>query len=737
MAKLQVVSKDTVGYGFVPQEFLADGQDEYTIRNLQSKYSEDAWRNLRPNEIETLVANGNTSDDWEKLLVTDEFDAKQIRNCEFFGLVRIGKISNVSLTYHDLTVPVGITNSRIISCDIGSNTAIHHVRHLSHYIIGDNVMLLNIDEMHTSDYAKFGNGFLKQGESESLRIWLDLGNEAGGRGVIPFDGMTSGDAFLWSRRRDDTELMKRLAEITQNQFDAKRGYYGEIASNCVIKNSRTIKDIKVGPCAYIKGANKLKNLTINSSEDEPTQIGEGVELVNGIIASGCHIFYGCKAVRFIMGTNSNLKYGARLINSYLGDNSTISCCEILYNLIFPAHEQHHNNSFLTASLVMGQSNIAAGATIGSNHNSRSNDGEIVAGRGFWPGLCTTLKHSSRFASFTLIAKGDYPGELDIPLPFALLSNDTANDQLCVIPAYWWLYNMYALARNSWKFNARDNRHTKIQNIEFDYLAPDTIEEIFTALRLLELWAGKSVARHEGRPAATSDEDMINLGRSVLTDETRAKTLDTLEVFGENMEKSRRKVIILKVRAAWNAYREMLHFYGVKNLLDYMSSNENVRLEDMVSAPSAKIPRETQWTNVGGQIVLTTDLDAVCDSVKDKSLSDWAEIHVAYDRLWEKYPADKRQHAFAALLDVMGAQAMTTDIWNAALDKAVEIQKYICEQTCQTRLKDFENHFRQITFRNNAEMQAVVGTIEDNSFVRQVREETAAFEKLVNTIRQRG
>jgi hypothetical protein len=42
--------------------------------------------------------------------------------------------------------------------------------------------------------------------------------------------------------------------------------------------------------------------------------------------------------------------------------------------------------FYALRLVMGQSNIAAGATIGSNHNSRGADGEIIMGRGFWPGL---------------------------------------------------------------------------------------------------------------------------------------------------------------------------------------------------------------------------------------------------------------------------------------------------------------------------------------------------------------
>jgi hypothetical protein len=197
-----------------------------------------------------------------------------------------------------------------------------------------------------------------------------------------------------------------------------------------------------------------------------------VKLVNGIVDYGCRIFYGVKAVRFFMASHSQLKYGARLINSYLGNNSTISCCEVLNSLIFPAHEQHHNNSFLCAALVAGQSNMAAGATIGSNHNSRSPDGEIVAGRGFWPGLCVSLKHNSKFASFTILAKGDYPVELNIPIPFSLISNDVSNDQLLVMPGYWFLHNMYALARNSWKYSDRDKRTDKTQLIEFSFLGPD-------------------------------------------------------------------------------------------------------------------------------------------------------------------------------------------------------------------------------------------------------------------------
>src|SRR5690606_29947232 len=160
------------------------------------------------------------------------------------------------------------------------------------------------------------------------------------------------------------------------------------------------------------------------------------------------------------------------INSYLGNNSTISCCEVLNSLIFPFHEQHHNNSFLCAALLQGQTNMAAGATIGSNHNSRSPDGEISAGRGCWPGLCVSLKDDSRFACFAILAKGDSAAVLNIASSFSLIHNDVTPDQLVVMPAYWFQHNMYAPARNAWKYGDRDKRTQRLQLIEHDFLAPD-------------------------------------------------------------------------------------------------------------------------------------------------------------------------------------------------------------------------------------------------------------------------
>ncbi|HET7898137.1 MAG TPA: DUF4954 family protein, partial [Flavisolibacter sp.] len=470
----------SIGYDFIESTYLPEGKNEYYLRNFQNRNG-ISYRNLTAYEIEVLVRNRNTSDDWNKIQVSDAFNPELVKNCKFFGLVRIGKLESIALEYHNLIMPVGLYDSTIISCDFGDNVIINNVNYMSHYIVGNEVMIANVNELHVTDHAKFGNGIVKEGEPEEVRIWLEVCNENGGRKILPFNGMLPGDAWLWSKYRDDEALLDRFKQLTEKKFDKQRGYYGKIGNNCVIKNTAIIKDVWVGDDAYIKGANKLKNLTINSSPEAPSQIGEGCELVNGIIGFGCRIFYGVKAVRFFMASHSQLKYGARLINSFLGNNATISCCEVLNSLIFPFHEQHHNNSFLIAATVMGQSNIAAGATLGSNHNSRAADGELITARGFWPGLCVSLKHNSKFASFTLVAKGDYPAELNIPMPFCLVSNDVTNNKLIIMPAYWFQYNLYALARNAAKYADRDKRNKKIQHIEFSFLAPDSINEIFTAL----------------------------------------------------------------------------------------------------------------------------------------------------------------------------------------------------------------------------------------------------------------
>ena len=724
-----------LGYNFIPAEFLKAGQDEYVYRNHQNR-SGIQYRHLTAYEIEGLVRNNNTSDNWNNIFVSDFFNPSLVKNCKFYGLVRISKLEPFFLSFSDLKVPVGLYNSTIISTDFGDNVCIDNVNYLSHCIIGNEVIINNVNELVTTNHAKFGNGILKQGEDESVRIWLELCNENGGRSVIPFNDMLPGDAYLWSKYRDDTALLDKFKEFTEVQYKNERGYYGKIGARTVIKNCSIIKDVWIGEDAYIKGANKLKNLTINSGVKGTTQIGEGVELVNGIIGFGCRIFYGVKAVRFIMASNSQLKYGARLINSYLGNNATISCCEVLNTLIFPAHEQHHNNSFLCAALIMGQSNIAAGATIGSNHNSRGADGEIVAGRGFWPGLCVSLKHNSQFASYTMISKGDYPTELNIHIPFCLISNDVSNDHLTVMPGYWFMYNMYAIARNTWKYQDRDKRVDKIQHIEYDFLAPDTVNEMFKSLNYLEKLIGKAyLLKEELITDKTTEENFIKTGKKLL--ESHNPIVFELEIVADDLENSHRKVVILKAAKAYYLFKELIAYYGSSQLIKFIQKRSFKSVEDVVNILSPKLKRK-EWVNVGGQLLLKDDVESLKAHIKEGKLVGWDAVHHWYAEKGTQYQEKKLKHALASLAEINGWNLKQLDANNLSSLIAANIatKEWITQNIYESRAKDYKSSYRAMVYDNQEEMENVVGKLEDNTFINQQVEEMAAFRKEMENLKNR-
>jgi hypothetical protein len=719
----------SLGYNFIDRKFLPKGKNEYYLRNIQNRNG-IVYRQLTAYEIESLVRNNNTSDDWNKVLVSDAFNPELVKNCKFFGLVRIGKLEPWYLEFHNLRMQVGLYNSTIISCDFGDNVAINNVNYMSHYITGNEVMIINVNELATTDHSKFGNGIVKEGESEEVRIWLEICNENGGRNVIPFNGMLPGDAFLWSRHRSDDKLMAKFKEFTEKKFDQKRGYYGKIGDRTIIKNTRIIKDVWIGSDAYIKGANKLKNLTINSSPEAKSQIGEGCELVNGIIGYGCKAFYGVKAVRFVLASHSQLKYGARLINSYLGNNATISCCEVLNSLIFPAHEQHHNNSFLCAALVMGQSNMAAGATIGSNHNSRSADGEIIAGRGFWPGLCVSLKYNSKFATFSLIAKGDFPAELNIPLPFSLISNDVSNNKLVVMPAYWFMYNMYALARNAAKYTQRDQRTEKMQLLEYDFLAPDSVNEIFLALHLLKKYTGQAAAKKN--KTSLSEQQLCRLGEQLL--EEKSSLPDELEILAEGFENTDRKTELVKVLPAYHIYKELVVYYGISQLISFISFHKIKSWETLWEALPARA-RRGNWINTGGQLIPETAVNSLIKNIHSGKVKSWDDVHAFYQQCGDMYNEQKWQHAFASMLEITNTPFLEFDkkVLKKLLLQALETKEWMVKEIYDSRAKDYHNAFRTMVYDTKEEMEKVIGKLEDNSFINDQVKELKQFRSQINNI----
>lgn len=607
--------------------------------SIKTIMSRPSYRNLTPAEIERLERHGNYAADWSAVRVADPFCPECIRDSTFMGAVSIGSIENRRRTDGDLTLPEGIYRSTLADTVLGNHPAIHNVHMLSGYTIGDNALLFNIDEMTcTADPRRMA--------------WLEPMNENGGRRLLPFGGMTTGDAYLWARYRGRKALMEKLEQFTYDKLRADGSRCGLLGDNVVMKNTKSVH-----------------NLTVRSSADDPSRVDTCIALHDGVIGYGSTVEHGVIAERFLLGEHVHLEYGLRLNDTVVGDNSTLARCEVGNSIIFPAHEQHHNNSFLIAGLIMGQSNIAAGGTIGSNHNSRTADGELCAGRGFWPGLCCSFKHSSRFASYCLLAKADYPAELDIKLPFALVNNNQSKDQLEVMPAYWWMYNMYAMDRNSKKFAKRDKRVYKAQHIEFDNLAPDTAEEIIRGMELLRGW----MARAGGGA-----------------------------VYADGMEKSKRRTLVIKAREGLQAYEEMLVYYAMK----YLTAACGDALPSPAMAHGAA--RTTEWVNLGGQLVARDDMERLIADVESGALDGWNAIHGRLDTLWQAYPSQRDTHAYQLLCALEGTESLDAAQWQRLRQRYAAICRYIDDQIRLSRHKDEVNPFRTMTFWDADEAAAVLG-----------------------------
>ena len=710
----------------VKVEQLAENEIKNVPKNLF-----EGKRHLTAKEIEILEKNLNHNSDpsWNNFYVDNEegaFDPSLIHMSFFSGFIVLGKLKKLNLHFNDLILECGIRRSNLHDVVTGDDCVIRNVYYMDNYRIGSRVIIFNIQELCCTKHSKFGNGILKKGEPEEHRIWIGVANENDGRAILPFEDMIPADAYLWSHYREDKKLLDKFKALTENENSRELDTYGIIGNDCVIKNSSIIKDTKIYDSAYIKGAFKLKNITILSSEEEPSQIGEGVELVNGILGYGCKVFYQAIAVRFVIGRNCQVKYGARLLNSVLGDNSTVSCCEILNNLIYPFHEQHHNSSFLIATTVMGQSNIAAGATIGSNHNSRSPDGEIFAKRGFWPGLCSDFKHNSRFASFILISKGSYQYELDIPYPFALVAQGTnGSPKITIIPAWWFMYDMFAITRNKNKFLSRDKRVKKIQHIETDPLAPDTMQEVMAALDRLICLTSEYLKKigNDYMNGADTPEKVYQAAKDFLHQNPQADfTLD------DPVCQKKYGAVIIKPVQSYKMYRKIVKYFATRTLMEFCSSLNHEKLTFELVDKIRQFPLFTEWENAGGQIIPSDKIQELFTNIKKGEIKSWKSVHQFYDQCQSEYEKYKVRYALYLLEQLYSRpiEEFTVDVYRNVTEDVAIVADDIYNASLQSREKDYTDYYRKMTYVSEREMQNVIGILDENSFLCQLNSYTEKF-----------
>jgi hypothetical protein len=296
--------------------------------------------------------------------------------------------------------------------------------------------------------------------------------------------------------------------------------------------------------------------------------------------------------------------------------------------------------------------------------------------------------------------------------------------------------MYAIARNTWKYQDRDKRVDKIQNIEYEFLAPDTINELFDSLVFIEKAIGKAfLLKEELLTPATTDEELIAIGKKLLDEHN--PVVHQLEVMAEGFENSKRQTVIIKAPKAYYLFKELITYYGSCQLINFIKTHSFKTLEDVIHVLSGKLKRK-QWVNIGGQLLLKDEVEQFKQHVKEGKIQGWDGVHHWYAEKGTHYTEQKLKHALASLAEIKNINLKQIDAayLNDLIDEAIATKEWITNSIFESRAKDYDNPYRAMVYENEAEMESVVGRLEDNTFINQQIAELAGFKNEMSELKKR-
>jgi hypothetical protein len=280
--------------------------------------------------------------------------------------------------------------------------------------------------------------------------------------------------------------------------------------------------------------------------------------------------------------------------------------------------------------------------------------------------------------------------------------------------------------------SRDRRFDKSQVIEYDYLAPDSVNEIFGALDLMYRFIAMAHAKKSRRNMP--ENSLVRVGRRLVEEEPAAT--DQLEILAEGFENSERPVQLIKVREGCETFRDMIIYYGMSRLLWFIEEKkigswQKLRLALPTSA------RRDPWKNIGGQLMPAQHIRTLTGQVRSGKIKSWDEVHDFYARRGRLYAMDKFRHGWASLLEILQIRpaGFTKKRFFQLLDQVVSIREKMVASIYESRQKDYQNEFRKMVYDTPAEMEKVLGKLDENTFIMEQRSDLDAFRERISALRR--
>jgi hypothetical protein len=423
-------------------------------------------------DIQILLSNGCTSDNWKNIETKPGFDPQRCRNTRFSGKVRLGLFRKSFTDEAGIILNSGIVNAMIHHCTIGDDVLIYNVGdHIANYSIEDDVLIKNCGRISTEGVASFGNGTKVAAVSE-----------AGARSVTIWDRLSAQQAYITAFYKHRTAAIKVLENLSVEYSGKVSSATGTIGKHSRILNCPEIRNVKIGPSTRIDGALKLNDGSINSCKEDPVYIGSGVIMEHFIICSGssvtdstiidkCFIGQGCVLGKQFSAENSLFFTGCA---GFHGE-----ACSVFAG---PFTVTHHKSTLLIAALFSFM-NAGSGSNqsnhmykLGPVHQGIVERGSKTASESYmlWP---------ARIGPFTLIM-GRHKKNFDSSsMPFSYIIE--SNDESMIVPGI----NLRTIGtiRDAKKWPERDTRKDpdRTDYIHFDILSPYTVQKMIKGREYLK------------------------------------------------------------------------------------------------------------------------------------------------------------------------------------------------------------------------------------------------------------
>ena len=211
----------------------------------------------------------------------------------------------------------------------------------------------------------------------------------------------------------------------------------------------------------------------------------------------------------------------------------------------------------------------------------------------------------------------------------------------------------------------------------------------------------------------------------------------MEIVAEGFENTKRKSILIKTMQAYHLFKELVAAYAANEVMAFFANDKNADYANLTKTIYSR-NAITSWCNVGGQLIPSQQVQDLIKNIKKGKVNSWDDLHVFYKQQKDEYAVQKLNHAIAAYkltwginLKTAGEEALTD-----LLNNALATKEWMTRAIYESREKDYSNPFRQMVYDNEEEMNAVIGKLEDNSFIKQQNEVLRRFKKQVNALKKK-